>query len=39
MMQLIKLTRSESVAMWDNHFKTVLLLMLETLGDVEVRRV
>ncbi|XP_033624853.1 CLIP-associating protein 1-like isoform X4 [Asterias rubens] len=35
MMQLIKLTRSESVAMWDNHFKTVLLLMLETLGDVE----
>ncbi|XP_038058526.1 CLIP-associating protein 1-like isoform X3 [Patiria miniata] len=35
MMQLIKLTRSESVTMWDNHFKTVLLLMLETLGDVE----
>nr|XP_054751299.1 CLIP-associating protein 1-A-like isoform X6 [Lytechinus pictus] len=35
MMQLIRLTRSESLSLWDDHFKTVLLLMLETLGDVE----
>ncbi|XP_072024404.1 LOW QUALITY PROTEIN: CLIP-associating protein 1-like [Amphiura filiformis] len=35
MMQLIKMTRTESLTMWDDHFKTVLLLMLETLGDVE----
>ncbi|XP_033111961.1 CLIP-associating protein 1-like isoform X6 [Anneissia japonica] len=35
MIQLIRLTRENSLTMWDDHFKTVLLLMLETLGDSE----
>ena len=33
MMQLIKLARRGVSDIWDEHFKTVLLLLLETLGD------
>lgn len=34
--ELMKLTQEESVGVWDEHFKTILLLLLETLGDKEV---
>uniref|UniRef100_A0A8C5X726 Cytoplasmic linker associated protein 2 n=1 Tax=Malurus cyaneus samueli TaxID=2593467 RepID=A0A8C5X726_9PASS len=33
--ELMKLTQEESFAVWDEHFKTILLLLLETLGDKE----
>ncbi|XP_078233685.1 CLIP-associating protein 2 isoform X37 [Pogona vitticeps] len=33
--ELMKLTQEESVGVWDEHFKTILLLLLETLGDKE----
>ncbi|NWS39934.1 CLAP2 protein, partial [Probosciger aterrimus] len=33
--ELIKLTQEESFGVWDEHFKTILLLLLETLGDKE----
>uniref|UniRef100_A0AAV2JYM5 TOG domain-containing protein n=1 Tax=Knipowitschia caucasica TaxID=637954 RepID=A0AAV2JYM5_KNICA len=33
LVELLKLTREDSMAVWDEHFKTVLLLLLETLGD------
>ncbi|CAH1773834.1 unnamed protein product [Owenia fusiformis] len=33
MLTLIKMTREGTMALWDEHFKTVLLLLLETLGD------
>lgn len=33
MQRLMRLTRDGSVDMWDEHFKTILLLLLETLGD------
>ncbi|XP_047909507.2 CLIP-associating protein 2 isoform X39 [Anser cygnoides] len=33
--ELMKLTQEESFGVWDEHFKTVLLLLLETLGDKE----
>ncbi|CAC5380168.1 CLASP1_2 [Mytilus coruscus] len=33
MKQLIKLTREGSFGLWDEHFKTILLILLETLGD------
>ncbi|KAM9341805.1 CLIP-associating protein 1a [Pholidichthys leucotaenia] len=33
LVELLKVTREDSTAMWDEHFKTVLLLLLETLGD------
>ncbi|NXK27539.1 CLAP2 protein, partial [Arenaria interpres] len=33
--ELMKLTQEESVSVWDEHFKTILLLLLETLGDKE----
>ncbi|XP_064409179.1 CLIP-associating protein 2 isoform X3 [Latimeria chalumnae] len=33
--ELLKLTREESLEVWDEHFKTILLLLLETLGDKE----
>ncbi|XP_065395844.1 CLIP-associating protein 2 isoform X17 [Macaca fascicularis] len=33
--ELMKLTQEESFSVWDEHFKTILLLLLETLGDKE----
>ncbi|NXI31223.1 CLAP2 protein, partial [Sterrhoptilus dennistouni] len=33
--ELMKLTQEESFGVWDEHFKTILLLLLETLGDKE----
>uniref|UniRef100_A0A8C9QUK3 Cytoplasmic linker associated protein 1 n=1 Tax=Scleropages formosus TaxID=113540 RepID=A0A8C9QUK3_SCLFO len=31
--ELLKITREDRLRVWDEHFKTVLLLLLETLGD------
>ena len=36
MKQLIKLTREGTFGLWDEHFKTILLILLETLGDIDV---
>ena len=36
LVELLKMTREDSVAVWDEHFKTILLLLLETLGDQDV---
>lgn len=36
MKQLIKLTREGTFGLWDEHFKTILLILLETLGDNDV---
>ncbi|XP_074514638.1 CLIP-associating protein 1a isoform X26 [Sebastes fasciatus] len=33
LVELLKITREDSLAVWDEHFKTILLLLLETLGD------
>ncbi|XP_075870064.1 CLIP-associating protein 1a isoform X11 [Nelusetta ayraudi] len=33
LVELLKITREDNVAVWDEHFKTILLLLLETLGD------
>ncbi|XP_069791011.1 CLIP-associating protein 1a isoform X3 [Narcine bancroftii] len=33
LLELLKITREDTLAVWDEHFKTVLLLLLETLGD------
>ncbi|XP_063308062.1 CLIP-associating protein 2 isoform X27 [Pelobates fuscus] len=33
--ELMRCTREESFNVWDEHFKTILLLLLETLGDKE----
>ncbi|XP_077473787.1 CLIP-associating protein 1a isoform X20 [Stigmatopora argus] len=33
LLELLKITRDDSLAVWDEHFKTILLLLLETLGD------
>ncbi|XP_066514879.1 CLIP-associating protein 1-like, partial [Hoplias malabaricus] len=33
LLELLKVTRDDSVAVWEEHFKTMLLLILETLGD------
>ncbi|XP_048834854.1 CLIP-associating protein 1a isoform X3 [Brienomyrus brachyistius] len=33
LVELLKITREDSLGVWDEHFKTVLLLLLETLGD------
>ncbi|XP_054642207.1 CLIP-associating protein 1a isoform X5 [Dunckerocampus dactyliophorus] len=33
LVELLKITRDDSLAVWDEHFKTILLLLLETLGD------
>ncbi|XP_047457765.1 CLIP-associating protein 1a isoform X13 [Mugil cephalus] len=33
LVELLKITREDSRAVWDEHFKTILLLLLETLGD------
>lgn len=36
LVELLKITREDSTAVWDEHFKTILLLLLETLGDKDV---
>lgn len=36
LVELLKITREDSLAVWDEHFKTILLLLLETLGDKDV---
>ncbi|XP_063067551.1 CLIP-associating protein 1-like isoform X3 [Engraulis encrasicolus] len=33
LLELLKVTREDCLAVWDEHFKTMLLLLLETLGD------
>lgn len=33
MLSLIKHTREGTFELWDEHFKTILLILLETLGD------
>uniref|UniRef100_A0A668AVZ2 Cytoplasmic linker associated protein 2 n=1 Tax=Myripristis murdjan TaxID=586833 RepID=A0A668AVZ2_9TELE len=33
--ELLKLIRENTLQVWDEHFKTILLLLLETLGDRE----
>uniref|UniRef100_A0A671MC04 CLIP-associating protein 1-like n=1 Tax=Sinocyclocheilus anshuiensis TaxID=1608454 RepID=A0A671MC04_9TELE len=33
LIELLKIAREDSLAVWDEHFKTILLLLLETLGD------
>ncbi|XP_051938953.1 CLIP-associating protein 1a isoform X41 [Hippocampus zosterae] len=33
LLELLKITREDSLAGWDEHFKTILLLLLETLSD------
>uniref|UniRef100_H3C5Z3 Cytoplasmic linker associated protein 1a n=1 Tax=Tetraodon nigroviridis TaxID=99883 RepID=H3C5Z3_TETNG len=33
LVELLKITREDNLAVWDEHFKTFLLLLLETLGD------
>lgn len=34
--ELLKLIRENTLQVWDEHFKTILLLLLETMGDREV---
>lgn len=34
--ELMRLIRETQLHVWDEHFKTILLLLLETLGDGEV---
>ncbi|CAG11208.1 unnamed protein product, partial [Tetraodon nigroviridis] len=36
LVELLKITREDNLAVWDEHFKTFLLLLLETLGDKDV---
>lgn len=36
LVELLKITREDNLAAWDEHFKTFLLLLLETLGDKDV---
>ncbi|XP_035030594.2 CLIP-associating protein 1a isoform X33 [Hippoglossus stenolepis] len=33
LVELLKITREDSPSVWDEHFKTILLLLLETLSD------
>ncbi|XP_072326580.1 CLIP-associating protein 1a isoform X24 [Scyliorhinus torazame] len=33
LLELLKITREDTLGVWDEHFKTILLLLLETLGD------
>ncbi|XP_032412033.1 CLIP-associating protein 1-B-like isoform X11 [Xiphophorus hellerii] len=33
LLELLKVARQDSLLVWDEHFKTLLLLLLETLGD------
>lgn len=37
LVELLKITREDNAAVWDEHFKTILLLLLETLCDKDVR--
>lgn len=37
LLELLKVAREDSPAVWEEHFKTMLLLLLETLGDKDVR--
>lgn len=37
MLELLKVAREDSLVVWEEHFKTMLLLLLETLGDKDVR--
>ena len=36
LLELLKITREDSLGVWEEHFKTILLLLLETLGDKDV---
>lgn len=38
LLELLKITREDSLGVWEEHFKTILLLLLETLGDKDVSR-
>ncbi|XP_015724246.1 CLIP-associating protein 1 isoform X23 [Coturnix japonica] len=33
LLELLKITREDNLGVWEEHFKTILLLLLETLGD------
>lgn len=37
LLELLKITREDNLGVWEEHFKTILLLLLETLGDKDVR--
>lgn len=37
LLELLKVAREDALMVWDEHFKTMLLLLLETLGDKDVR--
>lgn len=37
LLELLKVAREDSLVVWEEHFKTMLLLLLETLGDKDVR--
>lgn len=36
LLELLKVAREDSLVVWEEHFKTMLLLLLETLGDKDV---
>lgn len=38
LLELLKAAREDSLVVWEEHFKSMLLLLLETLGDKDVRR-
>ncbi|XP_073773259.1 CLIP-associating protein 1-B isoform X15 [Danio rerio] len=35
LLELLKVTRDDSLSVWEEHFKSMLLLLLETLGDTD----
>lgn len=37
LLELLKVAREDCLVVWEEHFKTMLLLLLETLGDKDVR--
>lgn len=37
LLEMLKVAREDSLVVWEEHFKTMLLLLLETLGDKDVR--
>lgn len=37
LLELLKVAREDSLVVWEEHFKTMLLLLLETLGDKDVK--
>lgn len=39
LLELLKVAREDSLVVWEEHFKTMLLLLLETLGDKDVRTI